>query len=156
VGVATADCLPILMASGDGRVVAAVHAGWRGLARGVISSAVQAFREPKCDTMEAVAVLGPYVGPCCYEVDRPVVAALSPRFRERLQHALSPTRRGHWRLDLGTLARVELIAAGLVSERIGAVPEACTACDPRRFHSYRRDGPAAGRLIHFVCARRQA
>jgi copper oxidase (laccase) domain-containing protein len=144
------------MASGDGRVVAAVHAGWRGLARGVISSAVQALRQRKGDRMDAVAVLGPHVGPCCYEVDRPVLGALSPRFGERLQHALSPTRRGHWRLDLGTLARFELIAAGLASERIGAVPEACTACDPHRFHSYRRDGPKAGRLIHFVRVRRQA
>jgi YfiH family protein len=150
VGVVTADCVPILAASADGRAVLAVHAGWRGLAQGVIETGIAALAEVAGGPV--VAAIGPHVGPCCYEVDEPVIGALARRYADGLATALRPSQPGHAWLDLGQLARQALRAAGLASDAIGTLPGACTACDRRRFHSYRRDGPRAGRLHHFVRA----
>jgi copper oxidase (laccase) domain-containing protein len=65
---------------------------------------------------------------------------------------LRQTRPGHARLDLGLLAREALRAEGVESDLIGFLEGACTACDAERFHSYRRDGPETGRLVHFIAA----
>jgi YfiH family protein len=151
VGVVTADCLPLLLAAPTGPV-AAVHAGWRGLAAGVVAAACEALAHLVPDLSRTVAALGPHVGPCCYEVDAPVVDALGGRFGAALDAALEASRPGHWRLALAALARVELEAAGLSPMRIGTLEAACTACDPVRFESFRRAGAAAGRLHHFVTA----
>ena len=152
IGVVTADCLPVLIAAPSG-AVAAAHAGWRGLAAGVLAATVAALREIAPDADRAIAVIGPHVRPCCYEVDEPVVRALAARFGDAVDAALRETRAGHCEIDLARLARLDLESAGLASERIAAIPDACTACDPERFHSFRRDGPGAGRLFHFVMAR---
>lgn len=152
VGVVTADCVPILASSDSGRVVAAIHAGWRGLASGVIAAAIAALREQAADEPFA-AVIGPCIGPCCYEVDEPVLAALAARFAAVLPNAIVPTRPGHHRLDLVTLARHELAICGAPDASIGDLRDACTRCDAARFHSWRRDGSAAGRLVHHVTAR---
>lgn len=154
VGVVTADCVPILLATGCGTVVAAVHAGWRGLARGVVAAAVEALRGAASPDAAPVAVIGPHIGPCCYEVDDPVLAALAERFDRRLDDALRPSRPGHSMLDLGALARAALLGTGVARENVSAIADSCTHCHPQRFHSYRRDGPRAGRLVHFVAARR--
>jgi purine-nucleoside/S-methyl-5'-thioadenosine phosphorylase / adenosine deaminase len=151
IGVVSADCVPVLIATPTG-VAAAAHAGWRGLAAGVLPAVLEAVRELAPDAAEAVAVIGPHVGAGCYEVDAPVVDALAARFGARLDAAIRPTRPGHWELALGALARAELAAHGIREERIGTLAGACTACDAERFHSYRRDGPGAGRLVHFAVA----
>jgi YfiH family protein len=152
VAVVTADCVPILLATSCGTAVAAVHAGWRGLAAGVVDSGVSAVRKLARRPSSLLAAIGPHIGPCCYEVDGPVVDALRGRFAPVLQGVLRPTRAGHASLDLGALARSALVAAGVGPDAVGAVPEACTRCHPERFHSYRRDGPAAGRLVNFIAA----
>ncbi len=153
IAVVTADCVPILLAGAGGRAVAAVHAGWRGLARGIIAAAVEALSEIGVDPGDLVAVIGPCVGPCCYEVDTPVRDALARCFADTLSSASRATRRGHVQLDLGLLARTALAAAGVDPSCIGALEDACTSCDSQRFHSYRRDGPKAGRLFHYIQAR---
>jgi len=145
VGVITADCVPVLVAAGHAGV-AAVHAGWRGLARGVIPRAIEALREAAPDA-ELVAAIGPSIGRCCYEVDAPVIDALRERFGSDAEVALHPARPGHALLDLTALAARALVAAGV--ERVGAI-DACTRCDAARFHSFRRDGAAAGRLLSWV------
>ena len=152
IGVVTADCVPILLATPSG-CVAAVHAGWRGLAAGVVGAAVDAFGQLAADASLAVAVVGPRVGASCYEVDAPVVEALATRCGDALDASLAPTRPGHWQLDLGRVARDLLERAGLAATRIGVIEDACTACDSERFHSFRREGPNAGRLFHFAVAR---
>jgi YfiH family protein len=154
VAVFTADCVPILMATSCGTTVAAVHAGWRGLAAGVVTAGVSAVRELARRPSPLVAAMGPHIGPCCYEVDGPVVDALRGRFAHALEGASRPTRPGHVAIDLAALVREELVGAGLALDAIGVLPDACTHCDPERFHSYRRDGFAAGRLVHFIAARR--
>jgi copper oxidase (laccase) domain-containing protein len=83
-----------------------------------------------------------------------VLEALAPTFGRDLAAALRPTRPGHAWLDLGRLAHTALLRAGLAPAALGVLPRACTRCDPVRFHSYRREGAAAGRLHHFIAARR--
>jgi YfiH family protein len=150
VGVVTADCVPILIAGGG--AVAAVHAGWRGLAHGVIPRAVEALAE-HVGGAPLLAAVGPSIGACCYEVDEPVLAPLAARFGAALDGALTPARPGHALLDLRALARTALLDAGLPAARVGAPAGLCTRCDATRFHSFRRDGPAAGRLLSWIEAR---
>ena len=152
IAVVTADCLPILLAGERGRVVAAVHAGWRGLAGGVISACLAALRERLGKSERVAAVIGPHIGKCCYEVDEPVLDAFEERFSETLPSALRQTRPGHARLDLGLLAREALRTEGVESDWIGFLEGDCTACDAERFHSYRRDGLETGRLVNFIAA----
>ena len=152
IAVVTADCLPILLAGDRGRVVAAVHAGWRGLAGGVISACLAALRERLGKSERVTAVVGPHIGKCCYEVDESLLGALEERFSETLPSALRQSRPGYARLDLGLLAREALRAEGVESDRIGFLEGACTACDAERYYSYRRDGPGTGRLVHFIAA----
>jgi YfiH family protein len=146
VGVVTADCVPILAVSADGAWVAAIHAGWRGLAAGVVEAGVEALRAAGGPAPRAA--LGPCIGVCCYEVDEPVLESLGARYPDALERALRPTRPGHARIDLAGLARHALRAAGVAAP--GDAAWACTRCDARRFHSYRRDGPRSGRLVHWV------
>jgi YfiH family protein len=148
IGVVTADCVPILAASADGRVVAAIHAGWRGLAAGVIGAAIDALRRA-APHAGVRAVIGPHIGLCCYEIDAPVLDALR-YFDANLDAATIASRPGHRRLDLGALSRAALLRAGVSPDAIAAIGAACTSCDASRFHSYRRDGPRAGRLVHWI------
>jgi YfiH family protein len=124
--VLTADCLPIAL--GCAGAVAAVHAGWRGLAAGVLEEGVRAIRELGGED-DLVAIVGPGAGPCCYEVG------------EEVHEALGAVHRHGLNIDLKAIARDKLLAAG-VSE-VNDVA-ACTICD-ERFFSYRREGARAGR-----------
>jgi YfiH family protein len=151
IGVVTADCVPVLAASADGRAVAAIHAGWRGLAAGVIENGIDALRR-EAASEPLRAVIGPHIGACCYEIDAPVLNALR-HFDADLDAAATPSRSGHHLLDLGALARAALLRAGVSANEIGALASSCTSCDAQRFHSYRRDGPRAGRLVHWIGVR---
>jgi len=149
VGVITADCVPILVASESGRAVAAIHAGWRGLAAGVIECGLEALAE-RAKGEAWTAVIGPHIRACCYEVDEPVRSALAQRFGESLvSQALEATRPEHGRIDLAQLARYEVERLNSEAGRCLEVA-GCTRCDADRFHSYRRDGAQAGRLLHFI------
>ena len=151
--IVTADCLPILACSEDGRSVAAIHAGWRGLAAGVIEAGLAALARGGSQgrgTPRLIAVIGPHIGACCYEVDAPVLDPLRARFGSELDRAVRPTRPGRARLDLAELALIELARAGVARADRAAMDDVCTRCDVSRFHSYRRDGPRAGRLLHYV------
>jgi polyphenol oxidase len=123
--VLTADCLPV--AVGCPSAVAMLHAGWRGLAAGVLEQGVQTLEELGCSG-EMSAVIGPGAGACCYEVGPGVHAALGLE-----------SRRGT--VDLRGLARHRLVAAGVTEVRDVDV---CTICD-ERFFSHRREGARAGR-----------
>lgn len=137
--VATADCVPVLLAGPAG--VAAVHAGWRGLAAGVLPAAVRAAT-PAPDRW--TAWIGPAIGACCYEVGddvaERVAAASSPEIVTQ-----GPAGRPH--LDLSAAARRQLAAAGVGTIHLLLH---CTRCDAERLASFRRDGKAAGRNYAFV------
>ncbi len=146
VGIVTADCVPILVAAEHGRAVAAIHGGWRGLAAGVVGAGVAALRQLRGGAL--VAAVGPHVGPCCYEVDEPVLAALREPFAAELDGATRPSRPGHVWLDLGVIAGAALREAGI--GRVEHVTGSCTACPGAPFFSVRRDGPDTGRLVHWI------
>jgi YfiH family protein len=137
-----ADCLPVLLADENGGVIGAAHAGWRGLCAGVLETTIDAMRLPG---EKIVAWLGPAIGPKVYEVGDEVRAAFVQRDRAA-EVAFSPTRPGHWLLDLYTVARQRLRARGV--ERIFGGGH-CTYSDAQRFYSYRRDG-TSGRMAAFA------
>jgi YfiH family protein len=129
----TADCVPLLLADPAARVVGAVHAGWRGLAAGAVEAGVRAFVDLGADLGASVALVGPAIGPCCYEVGPEVAEAVGQRYPA----AAATTRDGSLAVDTTAAVVQALERAGL-----GAVHAAheCTAHQPERFFSYRRDG----------------
>lgn len=140
--VLTADCLPLLLCNRNGSRVAAVHAGWRGLADGVIEAALERFEEP---AEELLAWLGPAIGPQAFEVGPEVREALL--IRERADAgAFVPNRPGHWLADIYALARNRLQRAGVGFVGGG---DSCTVSEPERFFSYRRDG-VTGRMASLI------
>lgn len=133
--VLTADCLPVLLASDDGAVVAAVHAGWRGLAGGVIESALAVMRTKAAAHATIHAWLGPAISSAQFEVGEDVRAAfLSQDAGAGI--AFIPNARGRWQCDLYQLARRRLQARGVTSISGGGH---CTYADEGRFYSHRRD-----------------
>jgi len=130
--VQAADCMPVLLADEAGRVVAAAHAGWRGLAAGVIEAALAAMAIPG---ERAIAWLGPAIGPARYEVGEEVRAAFLERDAAAAS-AFAANRPGHWLLDLYAIARQRLAACGVARVHGGGF---CTYSDPARFPSWRRD-----------------
>jgi len=137
----TADCLPVLLCARDGREVAAVHAGWRGLAAGVIEATIAAMRTAPDHLL---AWIGPAAGPSAYEVGEDVRAGLA--IDEASLRAFTPTRPGHWLCDLPLLARQRLNARGVNSVHGG---QHCTISDQARFYSHRRDG-RSGRMATLI------
>lgn len=136
--VLSADCLPVLFCNDDGSVVAAAHAGWRGLAAGVLERSVQAMAIPPG---QVLAWLGPAIAAQRYEVGSEVHAAFVDS-DAGTAHCFAPTRPGHWQCDLYGLARRRLCSLGV--ERIHGGGH-CTWSEGERFYSYRRDGAASGR-----------
>lgn len=132
-----ADCLPVLLATADGAAAAVVHAGWRGLVAGVIEEAGAAVRRA-ADSPPATALIGPGIGPCCYEVGAEVASAFEDRFGASVAGRRTD---GTTRLDLKAAARLALAGIG-VSRVLELGP--CTADSPGLF-SYRGDGPVTGR-----------
>jgi YfiH family protein len=129
------DCMPVLLAARDGSVVAAAHAGWRGLCAGVIERTIDAMAVRGA---ELQAYLGPAIGPRAYEVGDEVRAAFLDRDGASAD-AFVPTRPGHWHLDLYAVARRRLAATGVKSVGGGSH---CTYSEPGLFYSYRRDKAA--------------
>jgi len=128
----TADCLPVVFANQDGSEIGAAHAGWRGLANGVLENTVAAMRSPRD---RIVAWLGPAAGPQAYEIGGEVFDAFVSQ-DENAASAFVATRPGHWRVDLYALARQRLAKLGIA--RVGG-GDLCTISDPQRFYSHRRD-----------------
>ncbi len=140
--VMTADCLPLLFCAEDGSVVAAAHAGWRGLADGVIEATVAAMALPPG---RLLAWLGPAIGPTAFEVGDDVRATFCLHAAGAAQ-AFVAQGNGKWLCDLYALARQRLAALGVTRVSGGGW---CTFSDPRRFYSYRRDG-TTGRMAALI------
>ncbi len=141
----TADCVPILMAAPEKRVVAAVHAGWRGTAKSIVAGTIGRFQQVfDCAAEELHVAIGPAIGACCYEVGLDVAARFS-----------------HWRkspsdssvfLDLIEVNRAQVVEAGVPAGQVFADP-LCTRCLEGQFHSYRRDREQAGRMVSAIMVR---
>lgn len=151
-----ADCIPVLFSDRAGSRVAAAHAGWRGLAAGVLENTVAALQRPPS---ELCAWLGPAIGSVAFEVGDEVRSALlasapgaaagaaAGAAREGVASRFRPSPAGRWLCDLAGLARDRLAAIG-VRDLSGG--EWCTASDPERFFSHRRDAPRSGRMAALI------
>lgn len=142
--VLTADCLSVVFASKDGRELAVAHAGWRGLAAGVLESTLAKFKAPP----ESIqAWLGPAIGPQHFEVGTDVRSAFVASMRGA-DTAFVPTEAPEkYKADLPLLARQRLMHAGLAQIDGGTL---CTASEPWRFYSYRREGGRTGRMATLI------
>jgi YfiH family protein len=143
-GVKTADCLPLLLVDPEARAIAAVHAGWRGTVARIARRAVEHLeRRFGSKPHRLLAAIGPGIGPCCFEVGPEVAGQFRDLFPDRA--------------DLDRRTRLDLVEANLRILEEAGVPRAqvdagrlCTCCQPTEFHSYRRDGPRAGRMFSVI------
>lgn len=177
VGVKTADCLPMLIADRRRRIVAAVHAGWRGLARRIVEKTIGELRRSfGCAPDDLLAAIGPGIQACCYEVGPEVLQEFACQFADAGEfcktdppnpaltilpkqvmpgstHALlRDLEADRGRVDLAEAARRQLLAAGLAEKHIYN-SGLCTACGLDRFYSYRREKEAAGRMLAVIGVR---
>lgn len=148
-GVLTADCVPVLLVAPAARAVGAVHAGWRGTAAGVVAGAVERMQRDFGATPSAIdAALGPAIGPCCYEVDEEVVAAVESQSGP-LPAGACVWKNGRPSLDLRAVNALQLERCGVPRARIVAVGP-CTRCAMAECFSHRGAGGATGRQLSFV------
>lgn len=133
--VLTADCLPVLFADRDGRAVGVAHAGWRGLAAGVLEATIAAMAGLGASAQRLAVWLGPAIGPEAFEVGTEVYSAFCAQ-DPAAATAFAARSSGKWHADLYALARLRLAAAGVVDTCGGAH---CTFSENERFFSYRRD-----------------
>ena len=146
--VRTADCLPVLLADGRRMAVAAIHAGWRGAVRGVVTATLHAMaRSFGSDPRDVRAAIGPGIGGCCFEVGTEVAGLFQPFFPERTDLAERTT------IDLQECVSRQLVAAGLQAENISRA-SLCTACLKDDFHSWRRDWNPNARMDSLIGIRR--
>lgn len=144
----TADCVPVLLVDPRCRVVAAVHAGWRGTALGASLHIVALLEEHYgVRAADLMAAIGPSIGPDRYEVGPDVPASFARRFDDvHVSRWCPPTDDGKFRLDLWQANADQLALAGVPAERIH-LSRLCTATHAEVFHSYRVDGARAGRMV---------
>ncbi len=146
--VTTADCLPVLLTDLEGSMVAAVHAGWRGLFAGVLEQTIESFT---CDTREITAWLGPAIGACHFEVGAEVrekfLSTVGNKVSCLIDDCFKPSKiRGKFMANLYGLASIKLVQLG-VSNISGG--EFCTYCQDNKFYSYRRQ-TETGRMVSLI------
>lgn len=145
--VMTADCLPVLFCSRDGKEVAAAHAGWRGLVGGVLMTTLDAFACPRSDIF---VWLGPAIGPASFEVGMDVYRRFLTQWQtygeKSIAECFVPHSQNHWLCDIYALARLQLKALGVTTVYGGGED---TYTDWQRFYSFRRDGDT-GRMVSLI------
>jgi YfiH family protein len=149
--VRTADCLPILLADPKTGIAAAVHAGWRGTVAQIVINAVREMLSCGVQAKNILASLGPCIGPCCFQIDTITADKLAnstPKAETQIRRDSEITA------DLREINTLQLIQCGLADIHIERI-SACTACDNRRFFSYRRDNTLAGRHLAIVALPRR-
>ncbi|MCD6153342.1 MAG: peptidoglycan editing factor PgeF [Syntrophobacterales bacterium] len=149
IGVKTADCVPVFMVDKVRRVVGSIHAGWKGTSLRIVDKAVDAFiNEFGSRIADITAVIGPSIGPCCYEVDKIVLESM--RGYPEMGACFSKSeRKQRWMLDLPKANQLQLIHAGIPPENI-LTTQICTSCHKETFFSHRGEGGQAGRQLSFI------
>jgi purine-nucleoside/S-methyl-5'-thioadenosine phosphorylase / adenosine deaminase len=140
----TADCLALTLWDSIARVLTLAHVGWRGTVKGATPAAVRAAVDAGARADQLHVAIAPSIGPCCYEVDEPVLRELGRAHGRRAQAWLKPACDGHAMLDLWTANEALLADAGVDRAKIEN-PRLCTACHPDLLYSYRKGN--RGRLV---------
>jgi YfiH family protein len=139
--ISVADCVPIFLFDPERRVIAAVHAGWRGTAAAIARRAVSVMREQfRSNPSNIHGFIGPGAGPCCYQVGQEVASKFPQRFHSNNGDRLT--------IDLKGINASQLMEAGVEEHRIERSPD-CTICTTH-LHSYRRDGKRSGRMMGVI------
>lgn len=146
-GAFAADCIPILFADPEARVVGAAHSGWRGTVGGVAANVVARMVEAGARAASVRVALGPSIGPCCFEVGPEVVDAFTSALPGVTGLVVDGPHKQH--IDLWRASRALLERAGVLPEHIDDQPP-CTRCEADRFFSYRRDGKEGGMHMAFI------
>jgi YfiH family protein len=145
--VRTADCVPILLASADGSVAGAVHAGWRGVEADIVGVAARRLAELGASPAGMLAAIGPHIGVAAFEVGDDVAERLAACSTARDVVVRAPGQKPH--VDLEAIVRAQLVAAGLEPSRVERVG-GCTHAEPELYHSFRRDAERSGRSLSAV------
>ena len=140
--VLTADCLPVFFCTEDGSAIAVAHAGWRGLAAGILQITAKSMN---ANPEKIICWLGPAIGPKVFEVGSEVREAFIAE-QSASAAAFVPTSENHWLADIYALARIKLGSVGITQVSGG---DECTYTDAERFYSYRRDG-ITGRMASLI------
>jgi len=146
----SADCIPILFYDPVRRVIAAVHAGWRGTAAGIATAAVQRMETVYgCDRGDILAAIGPGIGPDCFETHEDVPNAMTAALSTAVLQHIKIKENGKFAVDLKAINAMRLEQVGLAAEHI-AVSSLCTSCDPERFWSHRKLGTSRGSMAAVI------
>jgi len=149
VAIATADCVPILLAAPAAGAVAAVHAGWRGTLAGIAAGGVRALVERGAHPADVQAALGPAIGACCFEIERAIAECFARELGDEAWDAWRDGRPGKGFLDLRRVNALLLARAGVPPLQIEHVGP-CTYCGGGPFASFRRDKERAGRQLSWI------
>lgn len=152
IAVSTADCVPLILFDPTRKVIAVLHAGWRGsvlniAARGVETMALDFDSDPQ----EIFAGIGPSIGSCCFKIKDDVFKEIAESTIHG-QDIIHKVEAGRWACDLPTLNRMQLLDAGLRSENV-KVSGRCTSCLPEQYYSFRRDGKKLGNMLSGIMLR---
>ena len=145
--VRTADCVPLLLADQQTRRVAAVHAGWRGVVKGVVPAALEVMMAHGSRPEHVLVAIGPHISPLAFEIGVEVAEELERASATRGGVIARPGHKPH--ADLRAILGAQLDALGVPTQNIEALP-GCTFSDPVSFYSYRRDGPRSGRQLSAI------
>jgi YfiH family protein len=153
IGVCVADCVPVLLLDPVKRVVAALHAGWKGTAANMAKKGVETMIGVFGSRPEDIlAAIGPAIGRCCYEVDVPVMETFTKN-GAGIESFTQETGPGRWRLDLKGVNRHQMLSAGLSGKNIDTSGR-CVSCEHDLFFSHRRDRGETGRQMGFIMLKR--
>jgi YfiH family protein len=156
-GIRTADCVPILLYApkndNSEEIISAVHAGWRGTNKNIVSCAIDRMVDMGAKTEDIKAAIGPSIGSCCYEVSKDFFDVFCDTLgKETAECFIRPSseNEGHFMADLKNINRYQLEACGIRNENID-VANICTCCDPKEFYSHRYSGEARGTMLSLIC-----
>jgi hypothetical protein len=140
--VQVADCIPLFLVDPENDVTGLIHAGWRGIVAGIVPRMLETLRSLGCDNKSLRFLLGPSIQQCCFEVGPELKGSFPVEFTR-------PGREDRTFVDLSGIVMAQLLQAGIRQEQVVRVTD-CTHCSGDRYHSYRRDGTAAGRMVAVI------
>ena len=136
-----ADCVPVFLHDPSKNIIGLVHSGWRGTVENIVLNAIQLMEKNGTETGDIRCILGPAIGICCYEVDGEVAKIFDDKVKVKMEER-------KWRVGLQEQIRLQLVSVGVQKKNIRS-SDICTY-ESQGYHSYRRDGENAGRMVAFL------